>query len=244
MAESTGETGPSSLWDQICEEYELEQPTLPAGFKSRGKSITSEKDNQDLNAVESGTYTTDDTFVSDHKTCSPRKYLECYIFPVLLPGMAEMLTEAKKEKCFGRKRTKFIACDFLTQWLYNLNPKRKDHQFTGFFEIPFVQEWLKDHPRPRMPLSLLLSEVEAAITIQSFWRAYRSRCVPEVQELRQWQKELRETKDINKKVQEFWAKQESTVERELKDLEDRGTVPHSRTVSINVPSPTSQNTVI
>ncbi|OXB72753.1 UNVERIFIED_CONTAM: hypothetical protein H355_009934 [Colinus virginianus] len=36
----------------------------------------------------------------DPKTCSPQEYLEYYVFPVLLPGMTELLHEAKKEKCF------------------------------------------------------------------------------------------------------------------------------------------------
>uniref|UniRef100_A0A8C3PSB0 IQ motif containing K n=1 Tax=Calidris pygmaea TaxID=425635 RepID=A0A8C3PSB0_9CHAR len=140
---------------------------------------------------------------------SPREYLEYYIFPVLLPGMAELLHRAKKEKCFERKRTKFIACDFLTEWLYNNNPKRKDESFTEFFSIPFVNDWLKDHPRPPIPLSLLLSEEEASIIIQSFWRGYRVRCDREIQELRQWQKKLREDKNIFKSVREFWSKQEA-----------------------------------
>nr|XP_040133327.1 IQ domain-containing protein K isoform X5 [Ictidomys tridecemlineatus] len=103
---------------------------------------------------------------------SPRKYLETYIFPILLPGMTSLLHQAKKEKCLERKRTKFIACDFLTEWLYNQNPKRTGAPFTEFFSIPFVDEWLKDHPRPPIPLSLLMTDVDAAIAIQSFWRAY------------------------------------------------------------------------
>ncbi|KAM4697379.1 IQ domain-containing protein K [Rhinophrynus dorsalis] len=248
-AADIGETNvPLSLWDHICREYELEQPSLPLSFKSRRKSIVSDKNNQQLNAEDSSVCVTDGTLdfspLTDHKTCSPRQYIENYIFPVLLPGMAELLNEAKKEKCFQRKRTKFIACDFLTQWLYNQNPRRKDRQFTGFFEIPFVQEWLKEHPRPPIPLSLLLSEEGAALMIQSFWKGYKVRCHPEVQELRQWQKDLREAKDINKKVQEFWAKQESKVEREFKDLEDRESIPNCSGVSIKVLSPTPQNTVI
>ncbi|XP_062999599.1 IQ domain-containing protein K [Elgaria multicarinata webbii] len=153
----------------------------------------------------------------DLKTCSPREFLENYIFPELLPGMAELLHQAKKEKCFERKRTKFIALDFLTEWLYNHNPKRKDEPFVEFFEIPFVKDWLKDHPRPPIPLSLLLTEEEAGNIIQSFWRGYRVRCEPEVQELRQWQKHLRETKNIIKRVREFWAKQEKKVGTKLED---------------------------
>ncbi|NXM73318.1 IQCK protein, partial [Serilophus lunatus] len=145
----------------------------------------------------------------DPKTCSPRQYLEHYIFPVLLPGLAELLQQAGKENCFEGKRTKFIASDFLTEWLYNKNPKRKDESFTEFFSIPFVKDWLKDHPRPPIPLSLLLSEEEASIIIQSFWRGYRVRCNSEIQELRQWQKKLREERAINKIVKKFWSKQEA-----------------------------------
>ncbi|XP_031411625.1 IQ domain-containing protein K, partial [Meleagris gallopavo] len=145
----------------------------------------------------------------EDRICSPQEYLEYYIFPVLLPGMTELLHQAKKEKCFERKRTKFIACDFLTEWLYNHNPRRKDESFTEFFSIPFVHDWLKDHPREPLPLSFFLSEEEASVIIQAFWRGYRVRCDREVQELRQWQKQLRDEKIIFQRVEEFWARQEA-----------------------------------
>uniref|UniRef100_A0A2K5V7A7 IQ motif containing K n=2 Tax=Macaca fascicularis TaxID=9541 RepID=A0A2K5V7A7_MACFA len=79
------------------------------------------------------------------KTCSPKEYLETFIFPVLLPGMASLLHQAKKEKCF---------------------------------------------------------EV---------------RCDPEIQELRQWQKKLREAKHIHQRVKIFWAKQEQKVKCKMED---------------------------
>ncbi|XP_027682582.2 IQ domain-containing protein K isoform X6 [Chelonia mydas] len=119
------------------------------------------------------------------------------------------------------------------------NPKRKDEPFTEFFSIPFVKDWLKDHPRPPIPLSLLLSEEEACKIIQSFWRGYRVRCDTEVQELRQWQKQLREDKNIIKRVQEFWTKQETKVGSKLDSEEP---IPNRSGVSILFVSSTPQNT--
>ncbi|KAF3819006.1 hypothetical protein GH733_012423, partial [Mirounga leonina] len=300
-----------NLWEQICQEYEAELPPFPEGYKVKQEAMITVSPLEETvlhgfntEHLYSVPHLTMDSHVPcpqvkletvDPKTCSPKEYLETYIFPVLLPGMASLLHQAKKEKCFERKRTKFIACDFLTEWLYN--------------------------PRPPIPLSLLLTEEEAALCIQSFWRAYlivgqlysfldflfllsrevcllvqllkagglwvnwlvpplflldsprgylwlvrlmvnttfgsfncgmspRSstlglwvqhsslicttfsgpflammdlsssmmvRCDPEIQELRQWQKKLREDKHIRERVKIFWAKQEQKAFAGLQD---------------------------
>ncbi|XP_062443982.1 IQ domain-containing protein K [Rhea pennata] len=216
---------PRGLWERVCAEYEAEQPAFPDVYESKQESVSLEAGTLQPLCMEqfyaaSAANTVGQQLLStckaatfseppDPKACSPREYLECYIFPTLLPGMAELLHQAKKKKCFERKRTKFIACDFLTEWLYNHNPKRKAESFTAFFSIPFVRDWLKDHPRPPIPLSLLLSEEEASKVIQSFWRGYRVRRDPEVRELRQWQKQLREDKNVIQSLKEFWIKQEA-----------------------------------
>ncbi|NP_001381735.1 IQ domain-containing protein K isoform 4 [Homo sapiens] len=202
-------TEPSSknLWEQICKEYEAEQPPFPEGYKVKQEPVITVAPVEEMlfhgfsaehyfpvshfTMISRTPCPQDKSETINPKTCSPKEYLETFIFPVLLPGMASLLHQAKKEKCFERKRTKFIACDFLTEWLYN--------------------------PRPPIPLSLLLTEEEAALYIQSFWRACVVRCDPEIQELRQWQKKLREAKHIHQQVKIFWAKQEQKVKCKMED---------------------------
>ncbi|XP_039261427.2 IQ domain-containing protein K-like [Styela clava] len=147
----------------------------------------------------------------DPKLCPARDYLEAYVFPTLIPAMIAMLQQAKAERCFERKRTKFNACDFLTEYLYKQNPEKKiGRENMNLLDISFVKEHLVDHPRPPLPLSLLWSEPEAAVKIQSFWRGHLVRIRPEVQEMRQWQNEWRnENKDVRQQVNEFWHQQEN-----------------------------------
>jgi len=141
----------------------------------------------------------------DPKKCSARQYVETFIFPTLLPGLNDLFQAAKDNLVFEKRRTKFNACDFLTEYLYNNNPTPKDREKQGLWDIPFVKEINGRNPRPPIPLSLIWTEAEAALVIQSHWKGYLVRKEPEVQELRQYQKEMKESSyHIMFKVEEFW----------------------------------------
>nr|XP_023009533.1 IQ domain-containing protein K isoform X1 [Maylandia zebra] len=170
------------------------------------------------------------------------RFLEKKVFPVLVPGLEALLREAQKNGCFKRKITAFNPCDFLTEWLYNHNPRRSGQEPVSFHDIPFVKDWLGMHPRPPTPLFLRLTECEAALLIQAFWRGYKIRAQPDVQEMRQWQKKLRETRDIGKTVKQFWAKQERRVGSAMTDLPE--SPQPGNNVSIQVVSPTPQSTAV
>ncbi|XP_008582292.1 PREDICTED: IQ domain-containing protein K-like, partial [Galeopterus variegatus] len=104
-----------SLWEQICEEYEAEIPPFPEVYKQEAViTVDSPFEETVSHGVNTEHYfpvprltvfshvpcPQDKLETADPKTCSPKEYLETFIFPVLLPGMARLLHQAKKEKCF------------------------------------------------------------------------------------------------------------------------------------------------
>lgn len=73
-------------------------------------------------------------------------------------------------------------------------------------------------PRPPLPLSLIWTEEEATLVIQSHLRGYLVRRQPEIQELRVWQKEWREENaNIRSKVDDFWAEKLPDAEEDADD---------------------------
>ncbi|XP_074512834.1 IQ domain-containing protein K [Sebastes fasciatus] len=285
MAKTIG--AKKSLWQQVCDEYEAEQPSAPGAAVWTDSSSVSTQVSQYSASTHSPVFyglTTAKVFVDDDPLrdfdpllchpalagysvlgkppssqtrpstaettsipqlheCPAMRFMERRVFPVLLPGLEALLEEARKHGCFEREKTAFNPCDFLTEWLYNHNPRRREQVPVNFNDIPFVKDWLSMNPRPPIPLFLLLSEDQAALLIQAFWRGYKVRARPDVQELRLWQKDLRENRDIGKTVEQFWAQQESRVGSAMTDLPG-SPQPGDSDVSIQVVSPTPQSTVV
>ncbi|CAD5125682.1 DgyrCDS13885 [Dimorphilus gyrociliatus] len=171
------------------------------------------------------------------ENCTARDYCQYYILPILIPGMEKMLEQAKEEKCFERKRTKFNALDFLTHYLYTHNKLYTDREGVSFEEIPFVKEHWKTNPRPPLPLSLIWNESEASLIIQSWFRGYKIRCEEKVSELRHWQKEWREDNEaaIKAKVQNFWQERGQSDDDEVESvgLSKPSTRPNTGTKSVH-----------
>ncbi|KAG5879747.1 hypothetical protein JTB14_021496 [Gonioctena quinquepunctata] len=92
-------------------------------------------------------------------------FLEERIFPVLRDAMSQMLLKIEEEDSFAKPKSTFNGIDFLI--------------------------FLKKHPRPFYPLSLIWTREIAATIIQANMRAYWERNREDVQELRQFWKNMR-----------------------------------------------------
>nr|XP_026696233.1 IQ domain-containing protein K-like isoform X2 [Ciona intestinalis] len=205
-----GDKKVKSLWEQICDEYAAKKADYDDNDIDDTSSIATDVTQYSASRHTPIVY---GKMVHKPQIGTPQEYLESHIFPTLVPAMTAMLNQAKVEKCFERKRTRFNACDFLTEYLYQKNPNKADRSET-LWEIPFVEKWNNAHPREPLPLSLQWTEEEAAIKIQSFFRGYLVRIDPEVSELRAWQRSWKdENRGIRHKVEQFWETQETGGER-------------------------------
>ena len=75
--------------------------------------------------------------------------------PVVEEALIEMVKAAEGENVFKyKKRNKFNGCDFLTEYLFNKNPKRNSSKNVPLDQIPFCQDFNKKFPRKQLPLSL------------------------------------------------------------------------------------------
>ncbi|KAB0348805.1 hypothetical protein FD754_013662 [Muntiacus muntjak] len=122
-----------NLWEQICEEYEAELPPFPEGYKVKQDAVVTVSPLEEtvfhgfnaehlypvprLTVVSQVSCSQVKRETVDPKTCSPKEFLEMFIFPVLLPGMASLLHQAKKEKCFEDTLGVCVRCTGLEFWM-------------------------------------------------------------------------------------------------------------------------------
>ncbi|KAJ3600696.1 hypothetical protein NHX12_031674 [Muraenolepis orangiensis] len=206
-------------WQQVCEEYEAEHPSPPSDVWSDSAStstLVSQYSASQHSPVFYG-LTTAKVSVDDN----PLEAFDPLVGHPALAGYAIL----DKPQVSRQEDTAAPPPPLGPPQLQECshNPRRPKQGSVMFQDIPFVKDWLHKHPRPPIPLSLLLGKEEAALMIQAFWRGCK------------WQRELREeNRDITKTVLEFWAQQESRVGSAVDH--------HSGVVSIEVLSPTPQNT--
>ncbi|KAH0947343.1 hypothetical protein HN011_005046 [Eciton burchellii] len=110
--------------------------------------------------------------------------------------MEEMLLEADRQNVVKMHKCSFNGLDYLAEILWNRNPRypQRSHVWLSVFNIPQFKLWLKLHPRPIYPKSWLWTKEEAVIRIQRYVRGWLVRKRPDIQEMRQFWKIMREEK--------------------------------------------------
>ncbi|RZF38594.1 hypothetical protein LSTR_LSTR010927 [Laodelphax striatellus] len=122
-------------------------------------------------------------------------YLNQEVFPVLLQCLFEVLEKAKAFDSFYTQRLTYNGNDYLSELLYNCNPRHPVRIKKHLLQIPFVVKWLEQHPWSKYGNGVGWSESMAAIVIQAHIRGYLVRCRPEIQEMRTFWKIMRRNKE-------------------------------------------------
>ncbi|XP_076627180.1 IQ domain-containing protein K [Colletes latitarsis] len=120
----------------------------------------------------------------------PSKYLEQRIFRLLLPALEETLSEASNWNALRVQKCRFNGLDYIAEILWNNNPSRskKFSPRLNAFDIPLFKQWLS--LRPPYPKSWLWSQEEATLHLQRYVRGWLVRKRADVQEMRQFWKDI------------------------------------------------------
>ncbi|XP_031773143.1 IQ domain-containing protein K-like [Apis florea] len=130
----------------------------------------------------------------------PSNYLDQTIFCLLIPALEETLMEASKQNILRVQKCRFNGLDHIAEILWNRNPRRSK-TFSpplNVFQIPSFKNYLRLNPRPYYPKSWLWSEDKAALYIQRYVRGWLVRKRTDIQEMRQFWKDIA-TKNLFKK---------------------------------------------
>ncbi|CAH1964072.1 unnamed protein product [Acanthoscelides obtectus] len=156
------------IWGEICCNYEKNVAKIEEYLKS--KSCVSEIEPNPAVG-----------FLTNH-----------HVQPVLKTGLYEMLFKVADNDSYYVLKTAFDGIDFLSEYLYNMNPKYPERRlkWTNIFDMNWVKESLAEHPRPFFPFQRIWSRETAAKKIQAFMRAYWDRKKPDIQEVRLFWKDI------------------------------------------------------
>ncbi|XP_043785382.1 IQ domain-containing protein K-like [Apis laboriosa] len=122
----------------------------------------------------------------------PSNYLDQTIFSLLIPALEEALIEASKQNVLRVQKCRFNGIDYIAEILWNRNPRRSKifSPPLNVFQIPSFKDYLRLNPRPYYPKSWLWSEDKAALHIQRYIRGWLVRKRTDVQEMRQFWKDI------------------------------------------------------
>nr|CAH7727078.1 unnamed protein product [Callosobruchus chinensis] len=156
------------IWAEICSDYENNIAKIEEYLKS--KSCESEVDPNPTIG-----YLTDSS-----------------LLPLLESGLYEMLFKVNQDDSFYVRKTAFDGVDYLSEYLYNMNPKYPERKanWAYIFDMKWVEELLAANPRPFFPFHRIWSRETAAKQIQAYMRAYWDRKKPDIQEVRGFWKDM------------------------------------------------------
>ena len=142
-----------TLWQSICDQQEaIEKEINNTDEDRRPTRLRPFQENLDPNKCSPGDFSEISYFILRVNLGS---YIEEYLMPVVEEALIEMVKAAEGENVFKyKKRNKFNGCDFLTEYLFNKNPKRNSSKNVPLDQIPFCQDFNKKFPRKQLPLSL------------------------------------------------------------------------------------------
>lgn len=131
-------------------------------------------------------------------------YLERTVYPSLLTAVNKVVSTAQSDLSSKRYSRRLVSgLDLLAEYLLK---SKNEKETEDIFLNPTFAEILSDHPRPVFPKNLIMSREEAAIIIQAHIRGFLVRTEPEVADLRNFWKRMRNRSCKQMRYRSVWKK--------------------------------------